>query len=211
MSRRGPNFKESLRPDATEEEAPLERIEEGEGTPVDRPRGRRAFSWQRLAADEEAAAARAAGASPSRMVNFDVNPVRARGVTMAPLPPRSSLPACLARGPMPAVEAVGRQGDPAPHRPRPCAGLGQTSWAALCIWPCSDIITPRRVCAAARLQAARVACASRASCRANAGLRCAMSCVPASVPPCRRPTSQSSCGYASTTRSRARSRKRWGF
>jgi hypothetical protein len=76
-----------------EEEAPRERIEEGEGTPVDRPRGRRAFSWQKLAADEEAVAARAAGASPSWMVNFDVNPVRARGVTMAPLPPRT--PACL--------------------------------------------------------------------------------------------------------------------
>lgn len=42
---------------------------------MDRPRGRRAFSWQKLAADEEAAAARAAGASPASMVNFDVNPV----------------------------------------------------------------------------------------------------------------------------------------
>jgi hypothetical protein len=51
------------------------KIEEGEGTVVDRPRGRRAFSWQKLAADEEAAAARAAGASPASMVNFDVNPV----------------------------------------------------------------------------------------------------------------------------------------
>ena len=80
---------------------------------------------------------------------------------MAPHPPRSSPPACLARGPMPAVAAGGRQGDPAPHRP---LGLDR----------------PR--CAFGRVVSALPrACASRTSCLANAGLRCAMSCVPASV------------------------------